>query len=165
MIVLGIDPGLARTGFGVVAADGSRVRLLAQGAVTTAAGLDTGTRLASIAAAVGELVERHRPDAVAVESLYVGANPRAILAVGQARGAALAACGRSGVPSAEYSPAQVKTAVCGYGRAEKGQVGRMVAAILGLAAAPASEHAADALAVAICHLAASRVAIPAGGRR
>src|SRR4051794_7516172 len=124
--------------------------------------MDLGLRLARIFEAIRELVERHRPDAVAVETLFVGANPRTIIAVGHARGAALAACGAAGVPSAEYSPAQVKTAVCGYGRAEKGQVGRMVQTILGLRDAPRSEHAADALAVAICHLTAARAGVPAG---
>jgi crossover junction endodeoxyribonuclease RuvC len=158
MVVLGIDPGTARTGFGVVRVDGSTFRALDHGAVVTAPGVDMGARLARIHEAVSDLVRRHAPQAVALESLFVGANPRTILAVGQARGAVLAACGSAGVPSAEYSPAQVKAAVCGYGRAEKSQVGRMVEAILALAEAPASDHAADALAVAICHVSSAQSA-------
>ncbi len=97
------------------------------------------------------MLARHAPDAAALESLFIGLDPRAILAVGQARGVALAACGAAGVASAEYAPAQVKRAVCGFGRAPKEQVGRMIVAILGLEGQPPSEHAADALAVALCH--------------
>jgi crossover junction endodeoxyribonuclease RuvC len=156
VIVLGIDPGTARTGYGVVQAEGSSLRALDHGAVATAAGDDMGLRLARIFAAVAGLLERHGPQAVAIEGLFIGANPRTVLAVGQARGAALAACGAAEIPSAEYSPAQVKTAVCGYGRADKEQVRRMVTAILGLQRGPRNEHAADALAVAICHVARLR---------
>ena len=151
MVVLGIDPGTARTGFGVVHAEGPRLRALGHGTITTRAGEDVAARLAAIAGAVRELLACHGPDVVALESLYVGANPRTVLGVGQARGAVLATCGAAGLPSAEYSPSQVKTAVCGYGRAEKHQVGRMVEAILHLSQPAGSEHAADALAVAICH--------------
>jgi crossover junction endodeoxyribonuclease RuvC len=166
VIVLGIDPGTARTGFGVVRSQGGTLRALDHGVVTTPAGMDLGARLAQIFEAIRELVGRHRPDAVALETLFVGSNPRTILTVGHARGAALAACGVAGVPSAEYSPGEVKTAVCGYGRAEKQQVARMVEAILGQGeAAPRSDHASDALAVAICHLASSRTQALTGARR
>ena len=151
MIVLGIDPGTAATGYGVIEERGSTLRALELGVVTTRAGDDPGARLASIHDRVRRLVLEHRPGCVAVEELYVGPNPRSILAVGQARGAALAACGTLGVPVAEYSVAVIKTAVCGYGRAEKAQVGQMVRAILALDGLPSSEHAADALAAAICH--------------
>ena len=101
--------------------------------------------------AVAELVVRHAPDAVALEESFVGADARTALSVGQARGAVLVACAAAGVECTEYAPARVKQAVCGYGRAEKAQVQRMVRAILGLPATPAPSHAADALAVAICH--------------
>ena len=151
MIVLGIDPGTAATGYGVIEERGSTLRALELGVVTTRAGVDPGARLAAIHERVRELVLTHRPACVAVEELYVGPNPRSILAVGQARGAALVACGTLGVPVAEYSVSVIKTAVCGYGRAEKAQVGQMVRAILALDRLPASEHAADALAAAICH--------------
>jgi crossover junction endodeoxyribonuclease RuvC len=162
MIVLGIDPGTARTGYGVVEASGSSLRALDHGTIATRAGDEMAGRLAAIFDAVRELVSRHAPCAVALESLYVGTNPRTVLSVGQARGAALAACGAARIPSAEYAPGQVKAAVCGYGRAEKSQVGRMVEAILGLRTAPGSEHAADALAVAICHLSTLRTAAGRG---
>ncbi len=100
---------------------------------------------------VRELVEQFDPDAVALEESFVGADARTALSVGQARGAVLVACALAGVECAEYAPARVKQAVCGYGRAEKAQVQRMVQSILGLGAPPSPSHAADALAVAICH--------------
>ena len=101
--------------------------------------------------AVSELISRHVPDAVALEESYVGADARIALSVGQARGAVLVAASSAGVACVEYAPASVKQAVCGYGRADKGQVQRMVKAILGLPEPPTPHHAADALAVAICH--------------
>jgi crossover junction endodeoxyribonuclease RuvC len=107
--------------------------------------------LKTIFDAVADLVARHEPDAVALEESFVGADARIALSVGQARGVVLVACAAAGVECVEYAPAHVKKAVCGYGRAEKDQVQRMVKAILGLDAPPASTHAADALAVAICH--------------
>ena len=108
-------------------------------------------RLLTIFAGVQELIAQHAPDAVALEESYVGADARIALSVGQARGAVLVAAASAGVPCAEYAPASVKQAVCGYGRADKGQVQRMVKAILALAEPPTPHHAADALAVAICH--------------
>ncbi len=152
MIVLGIDPGTASTGFGVVESSGSRLRALEHGVIATAAGVPLERRLADIHARVGELLERHDPDALAVEELYFGANVRTAFAVGQARGVILLAAGQRGVPSRSYTPQQVKGAVCGHGRAAKDQVGRMVARMLGLAAVPTPDHAADALAVAVCDL-------------
>ena len=100
---------------------------------------------------VAELIAEHSPDSVALEESYVGADPRTALFVGQARGAILVACAAADLPCTEYPPATVKQAVCGYGRADKQQVQRMVKAILGLEEQPAPSHAADALAVAICH--------------
>jgi crossover junction endodeoxyribonuclease RuvC len=151
VVVLGIDPGLVCTGFGVVQVEGQRVRALAHGDIPTRSRDDAGARLHRIHAGLAEVLARHPPDAAALESLFVGLDPRAILAVGQARGVALAACGAAGVASSEYAPSQVKRAVCGFGRAPKEQVGRMIVAILGLEGEPPSEHAADALAVALCH--------------
>ena len=152
MIVLGIDPGTADTGYGVVQSAGSRLRALAEGVIKTRAGPPLERRLAAIHAAVEELLERHRPDAVAVEELYFGANVRTAFAVGQARGVVLLAAGQRGLPVRSYTPQQVKGAVCGHGRAGKEQVGRMVARLLALATPPSADHAADALAVAICDL-------------
>jgi crossover junction endodeoxyribonuclease RuvC len=150
MIVLGIDPGTASTGYGAVQAAGSRLRALASGVIQTPAGVPLERRLADIHARVGELLDEHAPDAIAIEELYFGANVRTAFAVGQARGVVLLAAGQRGVPCRSYTPQQVKGAVCGHGRAGKDQVGRMVARLLGLSAPPAPDHAADALAVAIC---------------
>jgi crossover junction endodeoxyribonuclease RuvC len=158
MIVLGIDPGMADTGYGVVAVDGSRLRPLDHGVLRTSAGEPAEQRLAGLQVAVTELLDAHGPQAVALEDLFVGANPRTILSVGQARGAILAACGAAGVPVAGYAPAEIKMSVCGYGRADKGQVSRMVTAILGIAAGGPGSHAADALAAAVCHAQMSRTA-------
>lgn len=157
MIVLGIDPGLASTGYGIVA-DGAHARPgralapLDGGVIATAAGVAPERRLADIHAAVLELIDEHGPDAVALEELYFGQNARSAFAVGQARGVVMLAAGQRGVPCAGYTPQQVKGAVCGSGRAAKDQVARMVAVLLGMAAPPTPEHASDAFAVAICHL-------------
>jgi crossover junction endodeoxyribonuclease RuvC len=150
MIVLGIDPGTASTGYGVVQSAGSRLRALEEGVIVTRPGIPLERRLADIHARVGELLDLHDADGIAIEELYFGANARTAFAVGQARGVVLLAAGQRGVPSRSYTPQQVKGAVCGSGRAGKDQVARMVARLLGLAAPPASDHAADALAVAIC---------------
>ena len=152
MIVLGIDPGTADTGYGVVQSAGSRLAALGAGVIRTDARTPLEQRLAEIHVAVSELLERHRPDAVAVEELYFGANVRTAFAVGQARGVVLLAAGQRSVPARSYTPQQVKGAVCGHGRADKEQVAKMVARLLGLGRPPASDHAADALAVAICDL-------------
>ena len=151
MIVLGIDPGVANTGYGVVALDRGRLVALDGGVLETAAGTDPAGRLAAMHAGVAELLDGYRPDALAVEDLYFGTNARSAFAVGQARGAVLLAAGQRGVPCASYTPQQVKTAVCGSGRAEKDQVQRMVQTLLALPDLPRPDHAADALAVAICH--------------
>ena len=151
MIVLGIDPGLANTGYGVVRLRSGTLAALDGGVVLTAAGIAAELRLATIHASIGELIDLHRPDAVALEQLYFGQNVRTAFAVGQARGVVMAAAGARGVPCHSYTPQQVKGAVCGSGRAAKDQVGRMVAAILSLPEPPREDHAADALAVAICH--------------
>ena len=152
MIVLGIDPGTADTGYGVVQSSGSRLRALAEGVIKTRPGVPLELRLAEIHARVEELLELHRPEAVAVEELYFGANARTAFAVGQARGVVLLAAGRRGLPARSYTPQQVKGAVCGHGTAGKEQVITMVTRLLRLAEPPGSDHAADALAVAICDL-------------
>jgi crossover junction endodeoxyribonuclease RuvC len=152
MIVLGIDPGLANTGYGVVARRGGRLLALDGGVIETAAGVTLERRLAQLHGELTALVEQHAPDAVALEDLYFGANVRTAFAVGQARGVAMLAAGQAGLECFSYTPQQVKAAVCGSGRAAKEQVGWMVKSLLSLAAPPAADHASDALAVAICHM-------------
>jgi crossover junction endodeoxyribonuclease RuvC len=149
--VLGIDPGTAACGYGIVHESDGRLRELCHGWWRTKARERVELRLLTIFVGVGELIAEHGPDAVALEESYVGADARIALSVGQARGAVLVAAALAGVPCAEYAPARVKQAVCGYGRAEKAQVQRMVRAILSLEELPTPNHAADALAVAICH--------------
>jgi crossover junction endodeoxyribonuclease RuvC len=151
MVILGIDPGLASTGYGVVARRGGRLLALDGGVIETAAALAQERRLAEIHDAVQALIEEHAPDALALEQLYFGQNARTAFAVGQARGAAMLAAGQRCIDCFSYTPQQVKGAVCGSGRAEKDQVARMVGALLSLSEPPRSDHAADALAVAICH--------------
>lgn len=162
MLVLGIDPGTANTGYGVVRGNGSRIQVLKEGVIRTRPGVTLERRLAEIHAQVGELLDLYRPDAVAVEELYFGANARTAFSVGQARGVVLLAAGQRGVPLRSYTPQQVKGAVCGNGRADKEQVARMVARLLGLAAPPTPDHAADALAVAICDLNRAPLALALG---
>lgn len=152
MIVIGIDPGTASTGYGVVESVGARLRALDHGVVETTARMAPERRLAEIHARIVALLELHRPDALAIEELYFGVNARTAFAVGQARGVVLLAAGQHCIPSRSYTPQQVKGAVCGSGRAEKDQVARMVARLLGLGQPPARDHAGDALAVAICEL-------------
>ena len=151
MKVVGIDPGTAACGYGIVQESGGRLRGIAHGCWSTPAGEDLALRLKTIYDGVAGLIAEHAPDAVALEESYVGADARIALSVGQARGAVLVAAANAGIACREYAPARVKQAVCGYGRAEKAQVQRMVKMILGLDAIPTPNHAADALAVAICH--------------
>jgi crossover junction endodeoxyribonuclease RuvC len=149
--VLGIDPGTAACGYGVVQTDGGDVSALDFGWWRSTSGERLELRLRRIHDGVAALIATHGPEAVALEESYVGADARTALAVGQARGAVLVACAYAEVECREYPPATVKQSVCGYGRADKRQVQRMVKAILGLEAEPAPSHVADALAVAICH--------------
>ena len=151
MIVLGIDPGTANTGYGVVVSRGSTLAALDGGVIETRSGTPLEKRLAHIHQRVCDLIAEHRPEALAVEELYFGKNVRTAFAVGQARGVVLLAAGIHGVPAFSYTPQAVKQAVCGSGRAEKGQVQRMVQSLLALPDLPTPDHAADALAVAICH--------------
>jgi crossover junction endodeoxyribonuclease RuvC len=151
VIVLGIDPGLGNTGYGVVAQHRGRLVALDGGVIETRAHTEPARRLAEIHQGVAKVMDEYRPDAVAVEDLYFGANVGSALAVGQARGVVLLAAGQRALPTASYTPQQVKAAVCGTGRAAKDQVQRMVQSLLALDALPTPDHAADALAVAICH--------------
>jgi crossover junction endodeoxyribonuclease RuvC len=149
--VIGIDPGTASCGFGIVHEKDGRLRAIDHGWWQTPAAQRPELRLKTIFDAVAALIEAHRPDAVALEESFVGADARIALSVGQARGAVMVAAANAGVDCTEYPPARVKQVVCGYGRAEKQQVQKMVKAILSMSAAPKPSHAADALAVAICH--------------
>ena len=151
MRVLGIDPGTAACGYGIVHEDHGRLRAVDFGWWRTSSDEPPAARLKTIFEGVQELIEQHGPDAVALEESFVGADARTALSVGQARGVVLVACALAAVDCREYPPATVKQAVCGYGRAQKDQVQRMVRTILGLRALPTPHHAADALAVAICH--------------
>jgi crossover junction endodeoxyribonuclease RuvC len=156
MIVLGIDPGLASTGYGVVATGasaggGGRLVALDGGVIRTPADRPHERRLADIHGSVAELLDKHGPAALALEELYFGQNARTAFAVGQARGVVMLAAGERSIPCWSYTPQQVKGAVCGSGRAGKEQVARMVKVLLGLTTEPRSHHMADALAVAICH--------------
>ncbi len=149
MIVLGIDPGTAALGYGVVERNGG-LRAVDYGCVTTTADLPLPERLRIIHDHVAELLETHRPDVVAVERLFFSRNAQTAFAVGQARGVVLLAAAQAGVPVREATPSEVKVAVTGYGAADKEQVGRMVAVILQLAEVPHPDDTADALAIGIC---------------
>jgi len=151
VVVLGIDPGTANTGYGVVLSRGRRMAALDGGVIGTGSGEPLERRLAHIHARVRDLITEYKPDCVAIEELYFGQNARSAFAVGQARGVVLLSAGMSGLPCFSYTPQQVKQAVCGSGRAEKAQVQQMVGALLSLSEPPEPDHAADALAVAICH--------------
>ena len=151
VVVLGIDPGAANTGYGVVVSNGGRMAALDGGVIETASAEPLERRLAHIHARLTDLIAEHEPKALAVEDLFFGQNARSAFSVGQARGVVLLSAGLAGIPCYSYTPQAVKQAVCGSGRAEKGQVQRMVGALLSLPEPPHPDHAADALAVAICH--------------
>lgn len=151
VIVLGIDPGTAHTGFGVVLSRGQDLAALDGGVIGTGPDEPLERRLARIHGQVCDLISEYRPAALAVEDLFFGQNVRTAFAVGQARGAVMLSAGLAGVPCYSYTPQAVKQAVCGSGRAAKEQVQRMVGALLSLAEPPRDDHAADAFAVAICH--------------
>ena len=150
-VILGLDPGTASTGYGVVSVSGNRVRMLEYGVVRTPAKMPLETRLRKLFEELGEILKKHRPDSTAVESLFFNTNVSTALAVGHARGVALLACSQCDCPVFEYTPQQVKMAVVGYGKASKEQVMEMVRVLLGLNEPPRPDHAADALGVAICH--------------
>ena len=155
---MGIDPGVASTGFGVVSAAAATMSVIDAGVIEAPPGEPVEARLVRIHDALSELLLRHRPVAVALEHVYFGRNVRSAIAVGQARGVALLVAAQRGVPCFDYTPQAVKMSVCGSGAAAKEQVKRMVGALLGLPAPPDSDHAADALAAAICHAGHARSA-------
>lgn len=150
--VIGVDPGVATTGFAVVEREGAELRALAVGAVRTPAGLAHEMRLERLHSSLRRVVDEHRPDAAAVERVLFNANVRTAMAVGQASGVALLAMAQAGLSVTDYTPLEVKGAVVGVGSASKRQVQVMVANLLGLSRPPAPPDAADACALAICHL-------------
>ena len=151
MIIMGIDPGFAITGFGIVKYEGNKFSPIEYGAVTTRAGEPFAQRLLTIDREISFIIERFNPDAVSVEELFFNKNIKTAIMAAHGRGIALAAEARSGKPVFEYTPLQVKQAVVGYGRAEKAQVQQMVKAILNLPEIPKPDDVADALAIAVCH--------------
>ena len=151
LTILGIDPGLARVGLGVIVQDGHTMRVALAEQVSTPKTWNLARRLQHIHDAVREATQRFRPDAAAIETLYFAANVRTAVQVAQARGVAILALAGEGVEMFEYTPLQIKQAVAGYGRASKEQMQRMVRVLLSLDTPPRSDHTADALAAAICH--------------
>lgn len=156
MRVFGIDPGCDRTGYGCIDSDGRRHRLVAYGAVRTSPADSLGEKLAIIHRTLSALLAECQPECVAIENLFHAVNVRTALKLGHARGVAMLSAVEAGLQVAEYTPAEIKRAVVGYGRAEKPQVQQMIQLLLGLEERPSPHDAADALAVAICHLHSSR---------
>ncbi len=151
MVILGIDPGLAIVGWGVIDYQGSRFRTLAYGSILTPAGMETPARLALIHRELTEIIKQYKPAQMAVEELFFNTNITTGIRVAEARGVILMTGQEMGVELFEYTPLQVKQAVVGYGRAEKKQVISMVTRLLGLPTPPKPDDTADALAIAICH--------------
>lgn len=152
MKIFGIDPGSERTGYGCVETDGRRHRLVSCGAIAVTASSPLPARLSQIHRELTALLAAAQPDCVAIENIFHAANARSALKLGHARGVAMLAAAQAGCEVIEYTPAEIKRAVVGYGRAEKHQVQQMIKLLLGLDAVPSPHDAADALAVAICHL-------------
>ena len=151
MIILGIDPGYAIVGWGIIEYSGSKFRTLGYGSIQTPAGMPIVDRLERIWKGILELIERYKPDQMAIEELFFSTNAKTAIVVAEARGIILLAAKTSGVEIAEYTPLQVKMAVVGYGKAEKNQVIAMVTSILRLPEPPKPDDTADALAIAVCH--------------
>lgn len=156
MRVIGIDPGLASVGYGVVERDGDKFKELDYGYIETPAGLELSIRLLDIYHSIKLLIDKFSPEELAMEKLFFCKNVKTALQVGEARGAILTAAAKKGISAFEYTPLQVKQAATGYGRAGKKQVQQAVCLLLGLSEIPRPDDAADALAVALCHLQSSR---------
>ncbi|HBY20680.1 MAG TPA: crossover junction endodeoxyribonuclease RuvC [Clostridiales bacterium] len=151
MIILGIDPGVAITGYGIICHEGNRFRVIEYGAVLTSPELSLSQRLCKINNDIGEIIKRLKPEVMAIEELFFNKNIKTALTVGHGRGVAMLAGATEGLQVYEYTPLQVKQAVVGYGRAEKSQVQQMVKTLLALSQIPKPDDVADSLAVAICH--------------
>jgi crossover junction endodeoxyribonuclease RuvC len=158
VLVLGVDPGTAITGYGLVREEERGLTLVGCGVITTPASESPATRLQAIYQGLREVTRRHGPEAAAVEELFFSRNVRTALSVGQARGVVLLALADAGLPIFEYKPLEIKQAVAGYGGAQKRQVQEMVRMLLDLEAAPEPDDAADAVAVAVCHIHSARMA-------
>jgi len=157
VIILGVDPGYAIVGIGVLEYKGNKFRPIEYNAITTHASEATSLRLKRIKEDIQEYLHKYKPDAVAIEELFFNNNAKTAIAVAQARGVLVAEVASANIPIYEYTPLQIKQAVTGYGRAEKGQIQQMVKMLLNLNAIPKPDDAADALAVAICHAHSSRI--------
>ena len=151
MRILGIDPGYAILGYGIVEMNGNRFKVLDYGAVTTDAKMEMPDRLKVLYTSLMEIIVHHEPEVASIEELFFNTNAKTAILVGQARGVAVLACANSGLDIAEYTPLQIKQALVGYGRAEKKQVQTMVKTILNLKEVPKPDDTADALAAAVCH--------------
>ena len=157
MIILGIDPGIAIVGYGIVEYKNSRFRVIDYGAVTTPAHTDILKRLDMVYKGISTIIKNYNIDEVGIEELFFNKNVKTAITVAQARGVTLLACQHNNVPVYEYTPLQVKQGVCGYGRADKSQVQKMVTSFLNLKKVPTPDDVADALAIAICHAHANRL--------
>jgi len=151
MRILGVDPGIARTGWGVIEVQSSKLKVQSYGCIETLAKLEPSERLRQIYAELTDIIKKYKPDVLAVEELFFNTNAKTAFVVGQARGVVLLAAAENNVSIAIYTPLQVKIAVTGYGRAEKNQVGQMVKVLLKLKEIPKPDDVADALAVALTH--------------
>jgi crossover junction endodeoxyribonuclease RuvC len=151
VLVMGVDPGLTRCGIGVVIGSPGRAELVAAGVIRTSTDLDISRRLLQIELGLEEWIAAHRPDAIAVERVFARHNVTTVIGTAQAAGVALLVAARHGIPATQHTPSEVKAAISGSGRADKAQVGTMVARILKLDSAPKPADAADAVALAICH--------------
>lgn len=157
MIIIGVDPGYAIVGIGVIEYNGNRFRPLEYGAITTPAGMPTVDRLKKIYDEMTMLIDKYKPDAVAIEELFFNSNQKTAINVAQARGVILVSVTNRGVPIFEYTPLQVKQSVTGYGRADKNQIQQMVKTLLNLNVIPKPDDAADGLALAICHAHSNKI--------
>ncbi|MFA7636979.1 MAG: crossover junction endodeoxyribonuclease RuvC [Monoglobales bacterium] len=151
MIILGIDPGIAIVGYGLIEYIGNRFRVFDYGSIQTKAGVPTTDRLKTVYDSMSQLIEKYKPDAMAIEELFFNTNSKTAIVVAEARGVIILSGVNAGIDIAEYTPLQVKQAVTGYGRADKNQVQQMTKALLGLDKVPKPDDTADALAIAICH--------------
>ena len=151
MIILGIDPGTATTGFGIIEKKNDKIGLIACGCILTSAGLSLDRRLDSVFKDVSKLIEKYKPNALSCEEIFFFKNAKTVISVSHSRGVVLLAGRRAKIPVYEYTPLQVKQALTGYGRADKKQIQEMVKILLGLESVPRPDDAADAVAVAVCH--------------
>ncbi|MEK7447253.1 MAG: crossover junction endodeoxyribonuclease RuvC [Patescibacteria group bacterium] len=151
MIILGVDPGTATTGYGVIKSEKGEVHPVEYGCILTKSSKDLEHRLVTIFDELTTVIKKFKPEMIAVEELFFASNTKTAISVGHARGVILLACSKAKVPVYEYTPLQIKQAVCGYGRADKQQIQKMVKALLNLEEIPKPDDAADGLAIAICH--------------